>query len=311
MSVVLAKEYRGKIVENIYHGDWVICNTEGEIVYSDGNPYKTTYFRSAAKPIQALPIVEQGIAEHYGFTEAELAVMCASHSSEDIHIRTVQSILDKIGLDYTDIQCGIQHTCSGKHAGMLGHCLYHGWDLHNYLDIDHPLQQLLLATISKICSYEQQIQLGIDGCGVPVFALPLHNMAWSWAKLADPSSLSSKLREAVTVITTSMVNYPQLVAGTNRFNTDLLKGFLDIRLIAKSGADAIYCFGLPDRGWGCALKLEAGNSSCLPAIILAILGKLGYSIKDDLLAKYQPLVVRNHLGSQVGEIVPDISRVSF
>lgn len=312
MSQVLAKAYRGQVVENIYRGDWVICDSDGKIVGGSGDSNKTTYFRSTAKPIQALPVIENGVASHYGFNDAELAIMCASHSSEPIHIDTVKSILEKIGLQRSDLLCEIEHTCSGKHGGMLALCRYYGWDHHNYLDFNHPVQELMFAKISELSSYRQDdMTLGIDGCGTPIFALPLRNIAWAWAKLANPSSLELGLRTAIEKVTNAMITHPHLIAGTNRFDTELMKGFIKKRLIAKSGADAIYCFGIPEKGWGCAVKLEAGSGGSLPVIILAILAQLGYSGEDELVAKYQSLIIKNHQGNQVGKIVSTLDKDFF
>lgn len=334
MASVVAKVYRSQIVESVHRGSWVIVDAQGRIAASQGDPYLKTFFRSAAKPIQALPIVESGAADRFGFTDAELAVMCASHSGEPEHIQTVTSILNKLGLDHHALQCGVHpprdqkslqaliqagekpnqlyNNCSGKHAGMLALSMYHHWDLNNYIEIDHPLQQLVLSYISDFCGVErEQMALGIDGCGVPVFGFSIYNMALAWARLADPSGLSPERAGAVQRITEAMRSYPILTAGTGELTADLMRAYLQYKLVAKSGAEAVYCLTLPDRGWGLALKIEDGSSRAVAAVLLAILDKLGYIGDSNILEAYRPQLVRNHRGRVVGEIVADLSEAKF
>ena len=282
MASIVARVYRNQMVESVHYGDWVIVNQEGKIIASQGDPGLKTFFRSAAKPIQALPVVEQGAADHFGFNDEELAVMCASHNGEPEHLAAVSSILAKIGLDQTALQCGVHpprhpgqlhllirtgaepselhNNCSGKHAGMLTLCVYHGWDLDGYTAPGHPLQQMVLSYISEFCdAAEDTINLGIDGCGVPVFGLSITQMALGWARLADPSRFSPQRVKAVERIRKAMGSHPHLVAGSNRLCTDLLKAFRSHGLVAKSGAEAVYCIAMPDRGWGLA-KIADGSS---------------------------------------------------
>lgn len=329
MSVVLAHVYRGQYVESMHRGDWVIVDVHGNIVHSSGDPHKNTFWRSSAKPFQAIPVVESGAAQHFGFTERELAIMCASHSGEDYHCNAVSSILKKIGLTVSHLKCGIHPpvykpaadilaasgeqpteihcNCSGKHSGMLALCQFFGWDLETYLHINHPLQQLTLEMVSEYSGIEKrEIGIGVDGCGVPVFRLPLSNMARAWALLSDPSSLETSRQASVKTIATAMRSYPEMVAGTNRICTDIMRGFRDISLIAKAGAEAVYCLGLPEKGWGLALKIEDGNSRAIPAIILHILGRLGYSAEGIReLQDYYPLLVKNHHKEIIGKIVAE------
>lgn len=310
MSQILARVYRGNLVESIHRGDWVLCDHQGQVLAYGGCPSKITYWRSAAKPIQALPVVEQGVAEHYGFSDDELAIMCSSHTGEDFHIATVKSLLGKISLPETAIKCGTSQlscSCSGKHGGMLALCQYHGWDIDNYLQAEHPVQQLMLAQISRMCNINQQkIVLGVDGCGVPVFGLPLKDMALAYARLVKPVGLSDNLVAASNRIVQAMHSFPQMIAGPDQFCTDLMTSYSQIGLIAKSGVEGIYCLGLPETGLGLALKIEDGNKRAIPTIILAILAKLGYSGESNILGKYRPVYITNDHGHQVGKIVPDV-----
>lgn len=334
MVSVVAKVYRSQMEESIHRGAWVIVDAEGKIAASQGDPYLRTYFRSAAKPIQAVPVVETTAAEHFGFTDAELAVMCASHSGEPEHISTVIAILNKLGLDYQALRCGVHpprnqrsletliqsgkapnqlhNNCSGKHAGMLALSLFHNWDLGRYTELDHPLQQMLLTYISEFCSIPQdQISLGIDGCGVPVYGMPIYNMALAWARLADPSKLGLQRAKAVRRITQAMRSHPHLVAGSLQFTTDLMQAYWKHEIAAKSGAEAVYCLALPDRGWGLALKIEDGSSRAVAPVVLAILDKLGYIGDSTILERYRPLLIRNHRERVIGEITADLSEAKF
>lgn len=321
-------------MESVHYGDWVIVDQAGRIIACQGDPQLRTYFRSAAKPIQALPVVEQGAADHFGFTDAELAVTCASHSGEPEHLAAVSSMLAKMGLDHTALQCGIHppkdpnqqrllavtgaeptqlhNNCSGKHAGMLALCLYNGWDRDKYTDPDHPLQRLLISYIGEFCGTPaDKISLGIDGCGVPVYGVSIAAMALAWARLADPSQFGQQRIQAVKRIMGAMSGYPRQVAGTNQFCTDLMIAFHHHGLVAKSGAEAVYCLALPDRGWGLALKIADGGSRAVAPVVLAILSQLGYSGDRNVLSHYLPAVINNHHRQPVGEIVPDLSEAIF
>ncbi len=331
MAEILAHVYRGELAESLHRGDWVITDGQGRVVHSQGNPAKVTYWRSSAKPFQALPLVEHGAYGRFGLNQEELAVMCASHSGETHHVQAVQSILDKIGLDAGYLQCGIHppvyrpaaealaaqgreptelhSNCSGKHSGMLALCQYHNWDLQTYLDPQHPLQQLTLGIIADVTAVaREEIVIGVDGCGVPVFGLPLAGMARAWAHLAAPNyHPRSQRRDALQQVADAMREYPHMVAGTERICTDLMTGFARRKLLAKMGAEAVYCVGLPREGWGLALKVEDGNARAIPAIVLAILEEIGYSVQGvPELDQYVPLVVKNHRQSIIGKIVPEV-----
>ena len=300
MASIVARVYRNQMGESVHYGDWVIVDPDGAIIASQGNPQLKAYFRSAAKPIQALPVVEQGACDCFGFSDPELAVMCASHDGEPQHLAAVSSILAKICLDYNALQCGIHpprephlyqvlirtgaephelhNNCSGKHAGMLALCVYHGWDRESYRSPDHPLQQMLLTYISEFCDAAgDKITLGTDGCGVPVYGLSITQMALAWARLADPRRFPPQRRAAVKRIVRAMSSHPHMVAGTNRLCTILMRAFASYGLAAKSGAEAVYCIALPDRGWGLALKIADGSSRAVAPVVLAILEHLGYS----------------------------------
>lgn len=328
MSETLVHVTRGDLVESLHHGDIAVVNEAGELLYSVGDPERVSYIRSAAKPAQALPIVESGAADHYRLSDRELAVMCASHNAEAIHTETVLGILRKIGLSETALQCGVHapydaetneqlilagrkpspvhSNCSGKHSGMLTLAQHMGWPVEGYFRPEHPVQKAAKAAVAAMADYpEDKIVIGTDGCGVPVFGLPVRNMAIIFAQLAKPVRQPEIRQEACRRIVRAMTGEPQMVAGRNRFNTDLLRAARG-KIVAKSGAEGVFCVGVVGAGIGIAVKVDDGSSRPHPVIVTTILKQLGYLDADAEreLAKYLQPEVRNHRGEVVGQIVP-------
>lgn len=329
MSKELIHVYRGDYIESIHYGSIAVVNAEGKLLKSAGNPDFKTFFRSSAKPIQALPVVFSGAAGKYNLTPRELAVMCASHSGEKIHIETVRSILQKINVSEDKLSCGvhlpyhrpsaeelirvaekptaIHCNCSGKHSAMLTLCSYYGWDLDNYIDRDHPLQQLMIEIVSDYTDIAREdVWLGIDGCGVPVFGLPLKNMALAFARLSQPESFKDKYFKAANVITDAMYTNPELVGGTDRFCTDLMQATKG-KLIGKAGAEAVYCVGIRGQGIGIAVKIEDGNKRGIAAVVMKVLKELGFITEEELeqLDKYRNPIVKNHHMMEIGRLAPE------
>ena len=200
---------RGNIVESIHYGAIAIVASNQKLLYSYGDPQTVAFLRSSAKPFQALPFVERGGVEHFGFTPRELALSCSSHETAQIHLDAVKALQKKIGIKESDLQCGahlpgdpeilkkviINHitptanfnNCSGKHTAMLAHAKMRGLPLETYLERDHPIQQDILTTFAEMCGIENnQVELGTDGCSAPNFAVPLLNAAFGFARLCDP-----------------------------------------------------------------------------------------------------------------------------
>lgn len=322
---ILAKTYRGGIVDLTHIGHIAVVDHTGKILFHYGDPERVTFARSSAKPIQAIPVLESGAVEEYGITERETAIFCASHSGESFHIDAVRSVLKKAGLNEDYLQCGshypladyaaeelrnkglkpqnIHCNCSGKHSGMLVTTNYYGDDLSTYYKPEHPTQRRILKTISEVCEYdEDKVVIGIDGCGVPVHAMPLYKFAQGFAKLSKPELFDSKREKAVRTITNVMTKYPEMVGGTDRICTDLMKICGD-RLFAKSGAAAYYAIGLKNKGIGITIKIEDGNSSIVPAVVLETLRQLDVIEEDELkkLERYYVLKSINHKKEVVGE----------
>ncbi len=315
--------WRGDLVESVHRGRYVVRDARGETSNSLGASAGYVHLRSSAKPFQALPLVFSGAADAFGLTGEELAVACASHSAEPRHLAAVRSILRKAGLSEDDLQNGIhppmhaptaarltrngeqpRHihgNCSGKHAGMLAVCAHAGWDPTGYRDAESPLQKLVRRTVAKLCGMEpEQVRLAGDGCGVPVFALPLENLALGFARLAagGAEDFPEDLLEAVVRVRDAMREYPGMVAGTGRFDTRLME---TTDLIAKSGAEGIFAAASSvEPGWGLALKISDGASRALAPAVLAALAKRGVQVSEEM--KIQ--TVTDLHGEKVGRVAP-------
>lgn len=296
MSEVLIHKTRGQVVECIHRGDVVVVDSSGSIVASCGDPYKYTYMRSSAKPIQALNVLLSGAAEHYCLSPKELAIICASHYAEDMHLETVRSILAKAGLSEANLQSGkalsikpeiamqqvargikpdsIHSDCSGKHSGMLITCKHLGLPLDSYLCPDHPLQKQILGILSELCSFpETEIGIGVDGCNVPVFALPILNMALGYLRMANPELLPERFQAAARVVFDAMNAHPDMVCGTGSFCTELMQATKG-KLIGKVGAQGVYCIGIREPQLGIALKIEDGGAGMAQMAAMQVLKEL-------------------------------------
>ncbi|MEE2994508.1 MAG: asparaginase [Gemmatimonadota bacterium] len=295
MDNIVVRTWRGEVIEGVFRAHIAVVNTEGRLLCSVGDPSYTTYWRSSSKPLQALPLIESGAADEYHFTEEEIAVTCASHSGEDFHTDAVGSILHKAGLSEDDLQCGaheidrslhrrelapeqppqrIHSNCSGKHSGMLTTSKKMGWPTVTYRDPEHPLQRLNRQNLAELSAYpSEDIRIGIDGCGVPVFSMPIQNMAHAFSKLAKPDGLSDERAQALSRLRDAMMTYPHMIAGSRRFDSDLMRE-ADGTVVCKGGAAALHCLGLPDQGIGLAIKIEDMDVSIIPAIAMAVLRQL-------------------------------------
>ncbi len=326
---IIAKEYRGEVLDLEFYGHIAVADTDGKILSSYGEPGRVSYARSSAKPFYALTYLASGIMETYGFSDKELAVFCASHNGESFHTRTVLSVLETIGLDESYLQCGIHeptsdrirvlfretgvkpgpahNNCSGKHAGMLATTLIQNLDPGNYTDLSHPVQQAILRALAEVCDYPvSDIRIGIDGCGAPVHALPLYKFAQGFARMANPGSLGPTLEARARRITSAMTRYPEMVAGTGDFVTALMGAFGD-RLFCKSGANGFFAIGLFDRGMGITVKLEDGGAGGMPMIVMEILAQLGLISREESLSlpgftfsEGTRQRIKNHRGDIVG-----------
>lgn len=328
MAVKLVEATRGGMAESISRGDIAVADGEGRLIYYAGDPYKFTFMRSAAKPLQAMEALISGAAHRYGLNSRETAVICASHYGEPVHRNAVESILHKAGLDHSHLLCGtvtslkssyalqlaregvelnpLFSDCSGKHAGMLAVCRHKGYPLENYTSPEHPLQQEIIQLIADLCRYPlKDIALGIDGCSVPVHALPLMNMARGYARITTPGKLPEGQRSAAGYISEAMNRHPEMVAGSGGFCSNLMHNTHG-KLIGKIGAEGVYCIGLRNKNTGIAVKLEDGNMNRLPPVVVELLKQLNVLTPEEskALDVYHIIDNLNDLGQKVGSIRP-------
>ena len=329
----LVEVWRGPLVESRHRGHLVAVDGDGCVVAALGAPRTETYIRSSGKPFQAIPLVASGAADRFGFTEKEIAIACGSHSGESIHVETVRSMLGKIGRDESALKCGVhepfsaevarelaeqrrqpsvlQNNCSGKHAGMLALAIHSGAPTATYDHWTNPVHQMIGDTVSRFSQVPlEAISIGTDGCGVPVFGLPVQAMALMYARLvAPPAGFDAPTTKAAHRIVRAMIDFPEMVGGTkDRLDTELIKAGAD-RLISKIGAEGVYTVGvLPcedwPRGLGLALKIEDGDDRrARPPAVIEALRQLGVLSETELsaLASYSPTIIENRRGDRVGE----------
>ena len=328
MSEILVKVTRGNQIESIHRGHIVIANAKGDILHQLGDPDFTICLRSCTKPLQALPIITTGAADKFSLTPAELAVMSGSLNGQDFQVSAIKSILNKIGLDEHSLQCGVHrpshrktakrleeegkkpsplhNNCAGKHSAMLTLCVYHEWPLDNYISKEHPVQQLILQTVSSMTEVPiEEIGIGIDGCGVPVYFLPLKNLAGSYAKLTSSSDQSiHRLMEAIFF-------HPEMIAGDERICTDIMRT-LGKKVFAKTGAEGGYAMSIMEKGWGIAIKIEDGNNRAVNPVIIETLKQLAILTRkeEDKLYTYHHSVIKNHRKETVGSVEAHFSLIN-
>jgi len=322
---VVTKQYRGELLDLVGHGHIAVVDHTGKLLYYYGEPDKIIYARSSAKPMQTLAAYETGAVEAYGLEDHEVALLCSSHNGEQFHLETVMSILGKAGLDKSYLRCGpaapigpgvaneylrqgvvfeeIYNNCSGKHSGMLISAKYMNESLDDYYLPEHPVQKRIIKAIQEVCRYEDEIIIGIDGCGVPVHALPLNKFAEGYARLVTPGEFEGKRREIVERIVKCMAEYPQYVAGKGRLNTILMQQYKG-DMIAKDGADGYFALGIKSAGIGITAKIDDGNFDRMGPVILETLRQLDLIDAEKLEAMksfYRP-EIKNARSEVVGHV---------
>ncbi len=328
---------RGSIVESLHFGAIAVSDPFGNLLASYGDPTTVTFLRSSAKPFQALPFIELNGDRVFGLTDEEVALICASHSGTDEHVAVVKSIQHKVGVAEKDLLCGShapyhgptlkameqrgesptpnRHNCSGKHTGMLAHARLRNLPIENYVDPQHPLQQIILKAFAEMAGLPQeQVVVGIDGCSAPNFAVPLANAARAYANLVDPRSLPVERAEACRRITRAMTGHPFMVGGPGRFDTRLME-LANGRILVKSGAEGYQGIGIQEGALGpgtpalgIAFKIADGDVSgrAGPCATLEVLRQLGAISRQEMeaLAEFGRQPVYNQRRLVAGEIRP-------
>lgn len=346
-SLPILERIRGEIVEAVHHGSIAVVDSNGKLIANYGDPYMVAFLRSSGKPFQALPFVEHGGVEHYEYTARELSLSCASHDGARIHLEAVKALQNKVGVVEDNLQCGGHlpsdaemlrefitqqifpshnvNNCSGKHTTMLAYAKMRGLPIENYLSLNHPIQQEILSTLAEMCKMEKdKIDLGVDGCSAPNFAMPLYNAALGMARLCDPHELSRERAVACGKITSAMMTHPEMVSNHGEFDCELMK-VGEGKIVTKCGAEGFQIAGLMpgvlgkhSPGVGIAFKVIDGDSSSMneslestskvrPSVTLEILKQLKALNEKQLsvLAKFGPeKSIKNYAGLLTGRSIP-------
>ena len=315
--VPLVRVVRSGLEESVHLGHVAVCDADGRLVAATGDPHRRVFARSSMKPLQAAVSLR---AIGTGPTEVQVAVMCASHNGEPVHVEAVRSLLASAGLDVSALRnppgwpldaesmaaAGHArpelHNCSGKHAGMVVACASAGWDLETYLRAGHPLQRRVFRAVRRATGLED-IHVGVDGCGVPVHGMPLSAMATLFARLTEPSRLGD-LASQIDRCTLAMRAEPYLVAGRSRTDTALMQACGNV--VAKTGAEALACAGVVGPGLGIAVKVEDGGERASGPALIRALAALGF-LSEEQLRRLDPIARRPVMGGarRVGDVVAD------
>jgi L-asparaginase II len=323
---ILIEQTRGTYVENRHRAAFVISDAAGHIIASAGDIARPVFPRSAIKSMQALAMVTSGAIDRFALTEEELALACASHHGEDVHVLGVTSFLGHVGLAASDLECGahqptnararealrrhgeepsqLHNNCSGKHSGMLSVARALGVDTHDYVTRTHPVQVAVRAAIETVLDAPlSEDRCGTDGCSIPTWAAPLSAFARGFARMATGEGLPANLAGAAQRIFDAATTHPLLVAGTGHLDTLVMEAFGG-RLMQKGGAEGVQCGAIRDKGWGYALKIDDGNMLASQALVAELL--LNYADPDEaqraVLGKFARQTIKNVRGFEVGEL---------
>ncbi|MBS3648188.1 asparaginase [Pseudaminobacter sp. 19-2017] len=325
---ILIEVLRGQIVESRHRGAMAVVDAGGKMVLEIGEVDQPIFPRSAVKSIQALPLVESGAADAYGFGNRELAMACASHSGEPAHVERAAFMLGKAGLDESALECGVHwpydhesfvalarsgkepsglhNNCSGKHSGFLCTCRHLGIEHRGYVAYGHPEQELVREAMEGVTGAVHGLDnMGTDGCSIPTYAVPIRSLALGFARMATGQGLSPLRAEAAKRLLAACMAEPVFTSGTGEADTRLMEAAPG-RIFVKIGAEGVYCAALPELGLGIALKCDDGAGRAASAVIAAVLARL-LKQDEELARKIWALAnppVLNRRGVTVGVIRP-------
>lgn len=314
---------RGDETESVHRVDAVLVGRSPGEEARFGDPDRLAFWRSAFKPFQALPLVEDGVAGALGWSSRELALAAASHAGTPVHVELAAAMLASAGLSPDDLECGahppydresaeavlreggqygpLHNNCSGKHAGMLALAAHHGWPTRGYIEAEHPVQARIRESLGRWLDVEpDSLDWARDGCGVPTAFLSLRQMARAYARLGRAAAAGE---EAPTRIVGAMTRHPELVGGPDRAGTRIMRA-AGGRLLAKEGAEGVFCAAAPGQGWGLALKVADGAGRAAAPALLAVLAALDLATPGELeaLEDVARPSVRNVVGVEVGVV---------
>jgi L-asparaginase II len=322
---VLVHVWRGHAVESQHRGSWVLADAKGGVVEGVGEWARPVFVRSSVKSLQALPLLETGAAERYGFSDAEIALALASHDAEPCHTDVVAAVLERLCLSVADLKCGpqppgdpetrarlraeglrptaIHNNCSGKHAGFLALALRLGVPAAAYIDPESDGQKLVREAVREMTGVaEDEFTTAIDGCSAPTFRLPLRGLAVAFARMSNPEELPAERRQACERMLRSVAEHPVLIAGSrDRICTAIVRATRG-RLFPKVGGDAVYGIGVRGRGLGLAVKMDDGSKRGLHAVVVALIRRFALATEEEVaaLASYEQRSIRNWAGIETG-----------
>ncbi len=325
---VIAKVYRGHHVESVHYGAAAVVDAEGRLIASVSDPDFRTYSRSSLKPFQATPTVARGAVERFGLADRHVALICGSHNGEKRHVTAAAEILAAIGCTEDEFNCGVHepyiyrmraekpapgtrfsqlyNNCSGKHSGMLMLCRLLNVSTVNYLDFDHPIQQVIRQMVIDVTGLRrEELGMGIDGCTAPNYTMPLRALARAYARLVTNRGPDDNSSAAMGTIVRAMQAEPGMVSGEGRYDLALAETAGD-RLICKVGGEAVECIGLLERGWGVAVTVADGGTRAIGVAATEILRQLGV-LSEEEVARLQPFsrpMLTNHRKIITGSIRP-------
>src|SRR5579863_6961979 len=320
---ILVEATRGGRVESRHRGAVAVSDPDGQLVLALGDVEAAVFPRSAVKALQALPLIESGAADRFKLADGEIALACASHSGEPLHIETARAMLAKYGRDSGALECGVHwpldvdaaralaasgatanalhNNCSGKHAGFICVACAAGIEPNGYVTRDHFVQRQVKAALEDLTATTlDDAAAGIDGCAIPSYAIPLRNLARGFARFGTGLGLGPKRAEAAARLRAACAAHPHLVAGTGRFDT-LVMTTLGARAFVKGGAEGVYCGALPDLGLGIAIKCDDGAGRAAEVVMAALIARflpLSDAERAALAPRIEP-VIRNWNGEPV------------
>ncbi len=328
MNPVLVNRWRGNAIESRHRGAVAVVEASGRVIAAMGDAQRAVFPRSAIKFLQAIPFVESGAIDAFGLDDRHIALACASHNGEPIHVGLAQDWLERIECRHDDLECGatlpmhqatqfelmsegrgpqrIHHNCSGKHLGFLSTCKHRGEQTGNYRLYNHSAQQRWFEVLESVSNTRvAQLPWGYDGCAIPTLAIPLQRIALAMARFGDVSRFEGERRTAVERIHAAVTSNPYMVAGKERLCTALMER-LAPHILVKVGADGVYTAVIPEHGLGIALKIDDGNDSAARVALGAVLQSLGLLPSDEIkvLGEYLRPSVTNSRGEIIGRIEP-------
>jgi L-asparaginase II len=323
---VLVELLRGGAVESRHRGAVSIVDATGRKVAGLGETDWPVFPRSAVKALQALPLVESGAAEALDLDDAELALACASHNGEERHVSGARVMLMKAGLDENALECGshwpkrmedvavlhradahpcpLHNNCSGKHAGFLGLARTLGVPTRGYVEPDHPVQIEVRVAMEEMAGVRlAEMARGTDGCSIPTYAMPLSALAFAFARFGTGEGLAPLRAEAAERLFNACVDNPFMVAGSERFCTDVMRSFRG-RVFVKTGAEGVFTCSIPEKGLGIALKCEDGATRAAETMMAAVIDALIDKDEDEAkaLAPWLAPQLTNWTSRHVGDI---------